>query len=314
MKVTAPIELVLNAARVTSNVPEDYSVDPAEWNTASSYVEGAKVTVVAQHKIYQCISDADNTIPSPEIDIVSPTPHWYELSYTNKWNMFSYTSSIATSKSSSITVTLTPQLRTSNLAILTLTGCTGIVVSATNGGSPVTLINCTPTVTGSGIVTTPGVTLNITGTGTGITSLIVYDLPAITTIVYTITMTGPSTVTCKHCIIGWAEYLGDLQDDVTRSDINFSTIDRDTYGTVTFTKRRSVPKLSYSLNVLASEINRIITVRDSLNAVPALWNAMDNNVVPDYTNSLITLGFYRDFSIRLDNPVASTVSLEIEEM
>jgi hypothetical protein len=226
--------------------------------------------------------------------------------------MFCYEHSAYTSKASPLTVTITPQVRASNLAILALTGCTSIVISATDGGSPVSLTNCTPTITGTGTsVTKPQA---VTITGTAITSAIIYNLPAITSIVYTINFTGPGTITCKHCILGWPEYLGDLQSDVTRSDINFSTIDRDTYGTVTLVKRRSVPKLSYSLSVKAAEINRILAVRDDLNAIPALWNAMDDNVIPDYAQSLITLGFYRDFSIRLDNPIASTISLEIEEM
>jgi hypothetical protein len=317
MKVTTPVELILNASRVTSNVPElDTGApgyyDPAEWLDASSYVEGATVSRVSTHKVYQCIADANNTVVAPEIDILSDTPHWYDIGYTNKWRMFSYENSGSTSRSSNLTVTVTPQIRTSNLALLYMTGCTSAVISATVGGSATTLTNCTYTVIGTGTsVSKPSA---VTVTGTSITSILLYDLPPTTTIVYTIVLTGPGVVTCKHCIIGWPEYLGDLQSDITRSDINFSTIDRDTYGTVTLVKRRSVPKLSYSLFTKAAEINRILAIRDDLNATPALWNAMDNNIVPDYTQSLITLGFYRDFSIRLDNPVSSTISLEIEEM
>lgn len=315
MKVTTPIELLVQTTKVTSNAPEldtDPLIDPAEWNTASSYVEGDRVSLLAQHKVYECIQDADNTVASPEIDITSTTPHWFEVSYTNKWRMFCYTQSLPTTKATNLTVTLTPQVRSSNLAILALTGCTSIVISASNGGSPVTLINCLPTVTGTSTNITKSTTLTITGTD--IASLVIYNLPAITTIVYTLVITGPGVITCKHCVLGWPEYLGDLQADITRSDINFSTIDRDTYGTVSFVRRRSVPKLNYSLNVRAAEVNRILSIRDQLNATPALWNAMDDNVIPDYTTSLLTLGFYRDFSITLDNPIASTITLEVEEI
>lgn len=313
MKVTKPVELLLNSSRVTSNIPElDPTYDSPEWNTASSYVEGDRVSLIANHLVYECIADANSTIASPEIDVISDTPHWIEIGHTNKWHMFCYTHSVPSYKASPLTVTVTPQVRSSNLNLLKLQGCTGITVSATSGGVSTSLINCTPTATGTGTNITKAATLTITGTD--ITSLIVYNLPANTNIVYVISLTGPGVITCGSCILGWAEDLGDLQSDITRGHLNFSTIDRDTYGTVTIIKRRSVPKLSYSLHNTASEVNRIVAIRDDLNAEVAFWNAMADNVIPDYTNSLMILGFYRDFSIRLDNSVAVTVTLEIEEM
>lgn len=303
MRVTKPIPLLLDTGKITSNVAypttTDPGADPAVWDTSASYAEGDQVYVLSTSMIYQNIYEGvtDNTVSSPEINVTEATPKWAELSYMNRWKMFDLTRGYSTYKTSPITITLTPGKIISSIALLGMSGVTSVLITAVNGvGTNVYNPTSTPY------------------TGTDIKNYVVYDLPPVLSIVVTITISGSGTVGCTHFVAGTPEFLGTIQDDITRDSINFSTVDRDTYGTATLVKRRSVPKVTYTLFTNASEIERILTVRDDLNAETALWSGLDADVSNNYYDAVLILGFYRNFSITLDNILASTISLELEEL
>lgn len=303
MRVTKPMALILDTGKITTNVTEPTTSgpgqDPSAWDTGASYAEGDQVHVLSTHMIYQNIYEGvtDNTVSSPEINITESTPKWAELSYTNRWKMFDLTRGYATYKASPITITLTPGKIISSIALLGMSGVTSILITAVNGvGTNVYNPSSTPY------------------TGSDIKNYVIYDLPPVLSIVVTITISGSGTVGCTHFVAGTPEFLGDIQDDITRDSVNFSTVDRDTFGTATLVKRRAVPKVTYSLFTQASEIERILTVRDDLNAETALWSGLDADVGNSYYDATLILGFYRNFSIKLDNILAATISLELEEL
>lgn len=299
MKVTKPLNLILDTGKITSNVSEpDGTYDPSVWDTGASYAEGDKVYVLSVHKIYQNIYEGttDNTVSSPEINVTETAPKWAEISYTNRWKMFDLTRSTSTYRNTNITITFTPNQIIESVAVLGMSGVTSVLITGTVGSSQVYNPTSTPY------------------TGTDIRNYVVYDIPPSLSIVLTIVISGPGVVGCTHFVAGNPEDLGSIQSDITRDSINFSTVDRDTYGTATLVKRRSVPKVSYSIFTEAAEIERILAVRDDLNATTALWSGLDDDITNNYYAAVLILGFYRNFSITLDNIVAATINLELEEL
>ena len=303
MRVTKPMALLLDTGKITSNVTEPTTSgpgqDPSAWDTEASYAEGDQVHLISNHLIYQNIYEGttDNTVSSPDVNVTETTPKWAELSYTNKWKMFDLTRAYTTYKASPITITITPGKIISSVALLGMSGVTSVLITAVNGvGTNVYNPSSTPY------------------SASDIKNYVIYDLPPVLSIVVTITISGPGTVGCTHFVAGTPDFLGYIQDDIVRDSVNFSTVDRDTYGTATLVKRRSVPKVTYSLFTEAADIERILTVRDDLNAETALWSGLDADVSNDYYDATLILGFYRNFSITLDNPLAATISLELEEL
>jgi hypothetical protein len=305
MRVTKPMELLLDTGKVTSNVPlptiSGDGIDPDEWDTSATYAEGDQVYVASTSKIYQNIyeSATDNTVSSPEINVLEAVPKWSEVSYVNKWKMFDLTRNTTTysaNGTTNITITLTPRKVVSSVAILGMVGVTDILITGTiNDGTPAYNIPSTHY------------------TGSSIRNYVVYDLTPSISLVLTIVLAGPASVGCTHIVLGSPEILGDLQADIVRDSVNFSTVDRDTYGTATLVKRKSVPKVTYTVNALASNIERILVVRDDLNAQVALWSGLEDTT-DGYYDALLILGFYRSFFITLDNYISSTIALELEEL
>jgi hypothetical protein len=140
------------------------------------------------------------------------------------------------------------------------------------------------------------------------------DLQPYYGLVITITLTGTGTIKCGNCILGTYENIGFVQRGASVDTINFSTVDRDLYGNATLIQRRNIPKISTSLIVDNTKINKVAKLREYLNAKPAVWSGLDQSVSDSYYESLLVLGFYKNFTINIDNPIAITINLELEEI
>jgi hypothetical protein len=299
MKVIPPVTLTVGTNCTTTLAEPDATLTVPEvaWAAATGYIDGNTVYRSTTHKLYKSISPTLTTDATvPETSVLTISPKWIDIGYCNARKMFDTTRADPSISTSNITLTITPVKIVNSIAFLDMTNITDLLV--------------TGTVSGIAAYNTASTHINTTG----LSQYVLWDLPSSPSLVLTIVMTGTATRSCGNVVVGFSEYLGDLQSNVTVDSINFSTIDRDTYSTATVVRRRSVPKLSYNTLLLANKVNRALTIRDSLNATPAVWCGMDDNVIPNYYNSLLVLGFYRNFSITLDNPVASTLSLELEEI
>lgn len=298
MKVIPPTTLIGTSLVTSSTVADrDTVVDPAAWINSGGvgyYTEGSQVYYAVStyvHKIYQCVNSTGtfNSTIAPNLD----TTNWLDIGYCNKWKMFDINRSKQTvSSSGTITVVVTPATRINSIALLNLTNINYISITATSSATTI-------------------YTNTYSGTKT---SYIVFDVPPAKDIVITITISGTGTIGISSCIMGQYEYLGDLETGISLDNLNFSSINRDTYGSTTMTKRRSVPKTNQNLFISSGRVGRALVVRDILNAVPAVWCAMDDNVIPSYYNSLLIVGIYRTFSVSLDTPFTATITLELEEI
>jgi hypothetical protein len=139
-----------------------------------------------------------------------------------------------------------------------------------------------------------------------------FDILPTSTVIEVI-YTGTAPLSIGSLVLGSYLYIGSTQIGTECLYLNFSSIDRDTYGDAYFIKRKSVPKTQQKVYINKSEINTILQYRDELDAVPAVWSGLDDNTTHPYFNALLIYGFYREFSFEIDNPVGPMINLELEE-
>ncbi len=298
MKVILPLDIVGTSRLTSSTITAGDSGDPALWDAACLYSVGCVVRYGI--KTYVNIS-AGVSATTPDVAITI----WSQLGYINKFAMFDTMRNSSTFTrdytvdNGILTVVLTPGARSDSVALLGMVNVYYVSITATVSGTPVY----------SNVID------NI-ATLTEIKNRIRFDLPTSTNMVITITIKsdGNRNIECKTCVLGDAEFIGNIQRGVAIDTVNFSTIERDIYGNISFVRRKSVPKTSQKLFISSEEVTRIVSIRKILNAVPAIWCGMEDQEIIEYYDSLIILGFYRSFSIQMDNPLSATINLELEEI
>ncbi|MBY0556697.1 MAG: hypothetical protein K2P77_05795 [Burkholderiaceae bacterium] len=146
-------------------------------------------------------------------------------------------------------------------------------------------------------------------------SFVRFDLPPFTDVAITITITKhTSGVKCGSVVVGTYAYIGDTQFGADSDELNFSTITRDPYGNSSaLIPRRAVPKTTQRLLLPKHRVNDVRAVRTALNAVPALYTALDESK-DGYFDLLLILGIYKKFGITPINEVEAEVNIELEEI
>jgi len=293
MKAIPPI--LLNSTNTTSTAPT--SMDPAVWNVGTPYVFGNRVQVAGTtNKIYECIAVSVTGGNSPEIDVTKITPKWVEIGGTNKYAMFDALrdTSTVTTTATSMTVLATLTTLADSVGILRLSNVTQVVVK--------------------GYSVYPGtVVYNKTYNTTGLKNLIMFDLPTAVNLTVEVIFTGTAPLSVGSLVMGKYIQLGILQTGSECLSLNFSSIDRDTFGIPYIIKRRSIPKLQLKSYIEASAIQQLLADRNTLNAVSAIWVGIENQTSNYYYNALIIQGFFREFSFEINNPIGPMINLEIEE-
>ena len=299
MIVIPPI--TMTESMFTSTIAEPSSGETL-WNAATSYIYPTRVYRAQTHKIYESTSIAstvDSTIP--ELSIYTTTPKWLEVSTTNKFAMFDTLRNVKSYATTGMVITITLDQRIDALALLGLDNVSNILITTTYGGTTLTLVNKNNSYTSNGS------TLYYS-------SYLALDLQPYYGLIISITLTGTGIIKCGNCILGTYENIGFVQRGASVDTINFSTVDRDLYGNATLIQRRNIPKISTSLIVDNTKINKIAKLREYLNAKPAVWSGLDQSTSDNYYEALLIIGFYKNFTINIDNPIAITINLELEEI
>ena len=317
MKVIPPI--TLNSTNITSDAPT--TLDPAEWSNASAYVVGDRVKVTTGspsiQKIYQCIIDDPTSAYSPEVDVTRSIPKWVDMGPTNMYAMFDLLRETKTISAdvipNDITVVITPGQSVNSLACLGMDGVLNVAISVARTGTPSTVI----------YTNNFSLTLRFTnswytyfyGEFREKTSCILFDLPSqYTDLIITVTFSGNLSFEVGACVVGTFADIGNTQSGASVDAVNFSSVDRDTYGNALLIPRRNVPKTVQKLYFAKSRLSDIIAIKNTLDALPAVWSGLDDDTSSPYFDALLILGFYRTFDFDISNPLYVFTSLELEEI
>ena len=147
------------------------------------------------------------------------------------------------------------------------------------------------------------------------TACILFDLPTqYSDLTIKIIFSGYLSFGVGAVVVGNYTDLGNTLNNSSVDTVNFSSIDRDTYGTANLVARRSIPKTVQKTHFNKSKLVSMIAVRDALDSVPAVWSGMDDEVDHPYFESLLVLGFYRTFNFDISNPIEVFTDIEVEEI
>lgn len=302
MIVIPPFQLT--TSNTTSTVAEP-SAGEVVWNAGVSYTKGQVVIRVETHRKYECQTDGVNATP-PEND---PT-RWLDVGPTNKWAMFDNLRSQATWAPGSMTITISPGRRVDSLALLGVKAQKVTITMTYNGQVVYT------TVRNMGARNTTTWSQYFFGEFKYVSSLLLQDLPSYANSVITILFENDPAlnVECSEIVVGNKIYLGSAQYEAVSDSLNFSRIERDEFGGSILKPRRTVPKVNVTTWASKNLVNQIRDARTDLNAVPALWSALDQNYEDPYYEALLIYGIYKQFEINISGPSLAIVNLELEEM
>lgn len=275
----------------------------AAYNGATTYALGDTCQDNTNHLIYESL-EAGNVG-----NALTDTSKWLEIGKTNPWAMFDLLRNTATSQPGSITVVLTPGERVDSIALLGVVANSVSITITSDAVTVYTLSESLNTRESFGwydyffrpITTRP--------------SLIRFDLPPYTNAVITVTLAADTgNAECGACVIGTSEYLGRVLAEAESDVLNFSSVTRNAFGDSQLVPRRNVPRTQQQIIADKSRVNRIRTLRDSLNATPAVWSGLDDLDSDGYFEAVLILGIYKRFTINLRHPQHAAISLELEEV
>ena len=307
MIVIPPVE-VTNARLTDSNIPMD---DHPEWDDTTVYEVDDLVIVVKgdgtfYHNIYQSVDNGNQNNKPWEDDVDNPQ-FWNLVGKINRWRMFELIRNTQTIGSDLIEVEITPNVRINSIALFNLQA-ESVTVTMTDGVDVVyeKTVNLAvrQTLSWSDYFFNPFVFQR---------SAFFKNLPPITQGVFTIKIEGSGDVRCGGLVIGNRFLIGSTASRAESDTLNFSVVDRNEFGDATLVPRRSIPKSFQRVFTPKSRINRILEIRDDLNARPAVWSAIDDET-DGYFDALFILGYYRKFLISADHPKHAIVTLELEEI
>lgn len=143
------------------------------------------------------------------------------------------------------------------------------------------------------------------------TQIIYSDIPLYENSLVTIRLDNSTgdAITLAQAIFGKINDLGGTQYGANTGITDFSIKQTDEFGNVSFLQRAFSKKLSAQVYVTKAELNRVQNFLYSIRAKPSVWIASDD---PNYEETLIIYGYYRDFSTVISYPSYNLCSLEIE--
>jgi hypothetical protein len=265
-------------------------------------------TATAQvHRVYESLQAANTGHPPA---LAASATWWLDVGPTNKWAMFDTLRNTATQVASPLTVVIRPGQRVDSIALLGLVADT-VAITVTS-------------VTGGGTVRSYSASLSTRQVSSWYTyffapfstkpSVVLFDLPPYTDAIITVTLTRSSGyVSCGALVLGTSVYVGRVLHQAENDALNFSEIDRDTFGTAILTPRRTVPKINVPARFTKANTQTLIDLRTTLNAVPAVWSGLDADD-DGYFGAFLILGVYKQFKLNADQSEDGLASIEVEEI
>lgn len=295
MKLVSPQE-VNDVTLVSTNVADG---DYTDW-VAGSYNQGDRVVVGIE--IYEALT---TTTDEPITGSVLSPPTWLRLGYINRWKMFKNASDSKTVNLDTVDVTLNTGQVVTSVAVL---GCVGLSVQ---------VIVEDPT---EGVVYDKTELLQDIGVTdwweyyfldySTITDVVFTDLPpySSSSIRIIVSNTVGSDAEVGLVTLGSLKELGVTVYGTTVGTQNFSVRERDGFGNLTITPRRSIDIVNYDVKVPTSQVAFIKRELQSVANTPTLF------IGDEAFEATIIYGVVEDFRENISTPVLSDMTLEVRSI
>jgi hypothetical protein len=293
---------------VTSTVAEP-DTGEAAWDAATNYSLGNEVIRQTTHKKYiNILAGVDATLPEVDAALDEPT-RWVEAGPTNRFAMFDTLRNTQTETTSPLSVVVVPGQRVNSIGILAMEA-EDVTITVANGYDQIYTytenLNTREVLNWYDYFFEPF---------SNTPAIVKFDLPPYTAGNITITLTSSTgTVKCGAVIVGNYTDIGRMEYGARISASNFSRIDREFDGTAVLVQRQTKPKVTGQLFFNKSQTNKILALKQTLNAVPTVWSGMDDDNTDAYFDGLLVLGIYKLFDVDIAYPENALLDLEIEEI
>ena len=303
MRVLIPFTFTDSNLLATSIAEDDY----AEWNSATSYVVGDRVISTTTHRIYEALQASTNV--DPTTDTADP-PFWLDIGATNRWKAFDKKISDPVTVADGVN-TITYQLGAFGIPSnsVTLFGLKGratslVVTDATDGevyNQEISLIDNALVNDWFTYFFEPARVRS---------EAIFESIPPYANATYDIVVEDNTANEPElgQIVLGQEYTIGETNYGTSVSIEDFSRKDRDAFGNAILVERPFAKLIDFDFTVNTQEVRRTAILLEQVRATPAVYYAG-----PDTERFGTTVyGFFRSFSINLDGPAISNVTLEVE--
>jgi len=303
MRVLIPFTFTDSNLISTTIAENDY----AQWSSVTSYVVGDKVISTTTHRIYEALQASTNVDPTTD---TSDPPYWLDIGATNRWKAFD--------QKISDPVTVADGVNTIEYTLgafgipsnsVTLFGLKGrsaslVVTDATDGevyNQEISLIDNALVNDWFTYFFEPA----------RVKSEAIFEgIPPYANAEYDITVEDATDAEPElgQIVLGQEYELGETNYGTSVSIEDFSRKERDDFGNAILVERPFAKLIDFDFIVNTNEVRRTAILLETVRATPAVYYAG-----PDTERFGTTVyGFFRNFSINLDGPAISNVTLEVE--
>jgi len=304
--------LALTSAMVISSTVAEPDAGEQVHSMATNYALDAEVISTTTHRKFKSLlaNNVGNALPVwPE----TKTLWWYDVGPTNRWAMLDLLQNTATVKASGdLTIVLAPGARVDSLALRGLVATALAVTMTVPQGAGQELVYSTTRNLNRRLARNAyEYCFNDFETQASVTLI---DLPPFANGRITVTLSNSSgAVQCGSLVVGKRVELGRMVADPESDVLNFSTIEREKDGTARLEPQRNAPTLVSQILCPKSSVNAIRQLRDQVNARPAIWSGISNDL-DGYAEAVDICGIYKKFSINLRHTEHAVVSLQLEQI
>lgn len=293
--VTRAADVVTGSGLIYTDLVNTY----ANWDSGTTYSIGQSVTY--GHRYYESVQNS-NTNKQPD---TNPN-FWLDVGPDNKHASIDNSVSTVSSKVQEFTIVFKPNTAFDSFALIN-TDANITEVAITNMAN---------------VIYTKKFGLSVTevfdwyqyffyDTIDKRTQIVETGLSAQSSSVITIRVkTSESEIaSVGQIVIGTTTDIGLVQYGANSGIVDFSVKETDEFGNMTFIERPYSDRMSAEVVVRTVDLNRVKRLLRQLRATPSVWIGSED---PDFEETLIVFGFYRDFSITIAYPTYSLCSIEIE--
>lgn len=273
-----------------------------EWSSSTSYSIGDKVKVESIHKEYEClIANTDKNPTTDPIDETTGNPYWLDLGSTNDWALFDGRSRKPSINQNSIVVSVKPNKLINSVAILNIEANS---------------LNITAVSDSAGVVFNEDIDLRrlvnnfydwFFSSIERIDNAVRLTLPAYTDMTITITLTG-NEVKVGEFIIGKQLRIGCTQYGLGISINDYSTKETDIFGNSFVVERAFADRIEYDVLLENNMVNTVKRFLSQYRATPLVY------IGDERLEETITYGFFKRFSLVIQDFSTSQLVLEVEEL
>jgi len=303
MRVLIPFTFTDSNLISTTIAENDYT----QWSSVTSYVVGNRVISTTTHRIYEALQASTNVDPTTD---TSDPPYWLDIGATNRWKAFD--------QKISDPVTVADGVNTIEYTLgafgipsnsVTLFGLKGrsaslVVTDATDGevyNQEISLIDNALVNDWFTYFFEPA----------RVKSEAIFEgIPPYANAEYDITVEDATDAEPElgQIVLGQEYELGKTNYGTSVSIEDFSRKERDDFGNAILVERPFAKLIDFDFIVNTNEVRRTAILLETVRATPAVYYAG-----PDTERFGTTVyGFFRNFSINLDGPAISNVTLEVE--